>query len=72
MEKSCFKNLSAAAICGTVPQGAIIVCPHVVTTPTGKVGALMRWSATGGYFIRIAGVNISCPQDWAKSIDDAD
>ena len=72
MEKSCFENLSAAAICGTVPQGAIIVCPHVVTTPTGKVGALMRWNATGGYFIRIAGVNISCPQDWAASIDESD
>ena len=70
MEKSCFGNLSAAAICGTVPQGAKIVCPHVVTTPTGKVGALMRWTATGGYFVRIAGVNISCPQDWAASIDE--
>lgn len=64
-----FEALKATAVIGKpLPKNFEYATEYAVTSPTGRMGALLKNIDTGIYCIVCDGIQYSCSQDWAKEI----
>ena len=71
MYENPFNKLKVEAVSSVIPKSATIVSPNAVISPQGNMGALVKYP-TGIYAIICGGSQMSCPQDWAETIEFAE